>query len=238
VTAVMSAGWRKKLEQFQGRRILWINTAALDVFLYHTSSLEILRHMAQKGHNLVLITTRSKKVVRLENPRTRIISIPLRFVPLLSAVMFAIGLFLSLPYYIIVLKPDFIIATPDISITSLMPSLLFSKIKKLKFVLDVRSTPVENVGFRGFQQKFWFRASILVARKLFDGMTTITSLMRKEICNTFKIRMFFYIKCSRATVILWVLKEFLHFNTFFIILIFRIPTSTFFINIIINSTII
>jgi glycosyltransferase involved in cell wall biosynthesis len=185
----MNAGKRKKLRGFQGKRILWVNPAPPDVFLYQASSLEMLRHMAERQCSIVLITTRSRNVARLENPsRARIVSVPLRFVPLLSSVMFAIWLFLFLPIYIIVLKPDFVIATqPEASILVFIPNLLFSKIKKVRFVLDVRSIPVETAGFRGFQRRLWFNASILVAKKLFDGMTIITSLMRKEICNTFEI---------------------------------------------------
>jgi len=187
-TRAISTGKRGKLEKFRGRRILWINPAPLDVYLYQASTLEILKHMAKRGYSLVLITTRSKNVVRIKNPKVRIVSVPLRSVPILSSFAFAIALFFFLPFYTIISNPDFIIVTsPEASILSLIPSLLFSKIKKIKSVLDVRSTPVETVGFRGFQQKFWFNTSILAAKKLFDGMTIITSLMRKEICNRFEI---------------------------------------------------
>lgn len=170
------------------RRILWINPVPSDVSLYVASGLEIWRHMAKRGYSLVLITTRSKKALRFKNPKVRVISIPLRFVPLLSSVMFAVGLSLFLPFCIVVSEPHFVIVTqPEASILGFIPSLLFSKIKKTKLVLDIRSTPVDPAGFRGFQQKLWFVISVLVAKKLFDGMTIITSLMRKEICNTFEI---------------------------------------------------
>lgn len=190
-TGATSAEKGRKLKKFQGRRILWINPAPLDVYLYQASSLEILKHMEKKGYTSVFITTRSKNEVLLSrslNPGVSIVSVPLRSVPLLSSVMFAIWCFLFLPFYIIVANPHFIIATqPEASILSLIPSLLFSKVKKRRFVLDVRSIPVETVGFRGFQQTLWFSISILVAKKLFDGMTIITQPMRNEICNTFEI---------------------------------------------------
>jgi glycosyltransferase involved in cell wall biosynthesis len=184
----MSTGIRRNMEELQGRRILWINPVPLDVFLHQASSLEILRHMAKKGYYSVLITTRSKDVVQLKSPRVCIISVPLRFVPLLSSVMFALGLILFLPFYVVAMEPNFVIVTqPEASILGLVPSLLFSKTKKVRFVLDVRSVPVETAGFRGFQQKLWFNITILVTKKLFAGMTIITSLMRKEICDTFEI---------------------------------------------------
>ena len=128
----MSTGIKRNMEKLQGRRILWINPAPLDVFLHQASSLEILRYMAKKGYCSVLITTRSKGVVQFENPRVRIISVPLRFVPLLSSVMFAFGLILFLPFYLTAIEPNFVIVTqPEASILGFIPNLLFSKIRRL-----------------------------------------------------------------------------------------------------------
>lgn len=169
------------------RRIIWINPVTFDE-LHQTSSLELLRHIDERGYNSILIAVRSKRPMQIENSRARIISVPLRFVPFLSSFMFAIGLLIFLPFCILIFAPQFIIVNqPDLSILSLIPNLLFSKLRRIKFVLDVRSIPVETNGFRGFQQKLWFGISALVAKKLFDGMTIITPLMREEICKTFKI---------------------------------------------------
>jgi glycosyltransferase involved in cell wall biosynthesis len=101
--------------------------------------------------------------------------------------MFALVLWFFLPVYIIVSKPDFIVTEPDVTILSSIPGLFVSRFRKAKFILDVRSTPVETMGFRGFQQNLWFTASVLVAKKLFDGMTIITYLMKKEVCSKFDI---------------------------------------------------
>jgi glycosyltransferase involved in cell wall biosynthesis len=100
--------------------------------------------------------------------------------------MYAIVLWFFLPFYIIVSKPDFVMLNPDVTIFSSIPGLFASRFRKVKFVLDVRSTPVET-GFRGFQRSVLFTASVLIAKKLFDGLTIITSLMRKEVCNKFDI---------------------------------------------------
>jgi len=54
-------------------------------------------------------------------------------------------------------------------------------------VLDIRSIPVETVGLRGYLEKFWFFVSIVIAKKLFDGMTIITPLMKKEVSDNFGI---------------------------------------------------
>jgi glycosyltransferase involved in cell wall biosynthesis len=170
------------------RKILWINPITFDMFLHQASSLELLRSMEERGYASILITARSKRPIQIENSRARIISVPLRFVPFLSSLMFAVALLIFLPICILVSAPQFLIFNqPDLSILSLIPNLLFSKIRGIKFVLDIRSIPVETNGFRGFQQKLWFGISVLVAKKLFGSMTIITPLMREEICNAFEI---------------------------------------------------
>jgi glycosyltransferase involved in cell wall biosynthesis len=162
--------------------ILWIS-----FFLDNPSLLNILRQFAELGHEVTLISVQTKNVPRIENAQVRIISVPLRHVPLISPVMFTIFLFFYLPIFIIISKLDVIIMEPYVHILSAFPQLLISRFKKVKSVLDVRSTPVETTGFRGFQQKFWFSVSILTAKKLFDGMTIITPLMKKEVCSLFNI---------------------------------------------------
>jgi len=176
-----------KSNNFRARKIVWLSFLILDMNLHRTSQLEILRSLKKRGHDTSLIAIRSKNVFPTRNSEVRITSVPLRYVPAISPLMFAIIAFFFLPFYIIVSKPDFIITEPDLPIFSFIPALPFSWFKRTKLVLDIRSIPVETVGFRGFQQKFWFGVSILVAKKLFDGMTTITPQMRKEICSTFQI---------------------------------------------------
>jgi glycosyltransferase involved in cell wall biosynthesis len=163
--------------------ILWIS-----FFLDNNPALlNILRQFAELGHEVSLISVQTKNVPRIENSQVRIISIPLRHVPLISPVMFTIFLFFYLPIFVIISKLDVIIMEPYVHVLSAFPQLLVSRFKKVKSVLDVRSTPVETTGFRGFQQKFWFSVSILTAKKLFDGVTIITPLMKKEVCCRFNI---------------------------------------------------
>jgi glycosyltransferase involved in cell wall biosynthesis len=130
---------------------------------------------------------RSNHAYQNEDPRVHVTPVPLRYVPVVSSLFFVSVLCFFLPLDIIKSKPDFLIFDPDVSILSSIPSLLISKFKKVSFVLDVRSVPVETVGFRGFLNRFWFSTSILIAKKLFHGMTIITPLMRKEVCSSFKI---------------------------------------------------
>jgi len=169
----------------RGRKILWV-TSIQGFFLFKPSLLEILEHLATRGHSVVLMAMWPKNSVRVKTAKMRIVSVPLRYVPLLSSVMYAIILWFFLPVYVIVSKPDFIMFEPDFTIFSSIPGLIVSRFSRVKFVLDVRSTPVD-IGFLGLKQNLLFTASVLLAKKLFDGMTIITSLMQKEVCSKFNI---------------------------------------------------
>jgi glycosyltransferase involved in cell wall biosynthesis len=101
--------------------------------------------------------------------------------------MYSVTLLFLLPLLVVFSRPDFVIMEPDVSALGSIPTILVSKFKRVKFVLDIRSTPVEIVGFRGSIRKIWFSVSVLLAKKLFDGMTIITPLMKKEVCSRFNI---------------------------------------------------
>jgi glycosyltransferase involved in cell wall biosynthesis len=165
--------------------ILWVSFTILDAYLHKTAFFNIMGQLSELGHKPTLVAVRSKNAFRIEHLPIRIISIPLRYVPALSPVMFAISLLFFLPVYIVVYKPDFVIFDPEIHILSAFPTLFISKFRKVRLVLDIRTTPVETVGFRGFLRRFWFSFSVLLAKKLFDGITIITPLMKKEVCNDF-----------------------------------------------------
>ena len=183
----MTVQKRKKTTHSQKISPLWVSFTILDAFLHKTALLHTLRKFAEFGHSPCLIAVRSRNGYQIEDPRVRIISVPLRYVPLVSPVMFTIVLVLFLPVFIILSRPDFIIFDPDVPILSCFPGLFVSKFRKVRSVLDIRSVPVETVGFRGFLRRFWFSVSILVAKKLFDGITIITPSMKKKICNDFDL---------------------------------------------------
>lgn len=178
---------RRRLEKSRGVKILWISFLMLDIDFYKTSRLEIMQALARRGHTADIIAIRSKNVLRIKNSGVNIISIPLRYVPIVSPIIFAVFILFFLPVYIIVSKPNYIITEPGISIFGFALALPFCRLLRIKLILDVRSMPVEIIGFRGFLQRFFFAIAVLIARKFFDGITIISSLMRQEICEIFKI---------------------------------------------------
>jgi glycosyltransferase involved in cell wall biosynthesis len=60
---------------------------------------------------------------------------------------------------------------------------MFPKPRRPKIVLDIRSTPVDGTQTGAVI----FNIGIRMAKKLFDGMTIITPMMRNEVCNQFQI---------------------------------------------------
>ena len=169
----------------QKKKLLWVSVLILDVHLHKESKLGILGGLVKRGYAPTLIAMRSHLLVKPENPKLHILSIPLRYVPVISPIMFTIAMFLFLPLYLLVSKPDYIITDPNVSIFSFASVLLLSKLRRIKLVLDIRSPPVEVSGFRGFLQTFSFIESISIAKKFFDGITILTPSMKKEVSGRF-----------------------------------------------------
>jgi glycosyltransferase involved in cell wall biosynthesis len=170
------------------KRILLISCLILDFHLSKTTQLEILRALANRGHVVTLIAMRSKSQFQNENSKVHIISIPLRQVPIVSNIMYAAALLFFLPFYVLFSKPDYIITDSEVPILGLASIFLLSKLKGIKLVLDIRSTPVEiRPNIRGFAKTFSFFISGHVARRLFDGITILTPSMMKEVCKKFGI---------------------------------------------------
>jgi len=159
----------------------------LDIHLHKTSRIEILRALAKRGHEVFLVATYSSKKKEFELTDVHAISIPLRYVPFFSTGAYVLLLFLYLPLSFLYLKPDFVIVEPDATILSIAPTLLFPRSKKPKIVLDIRSTPVGIFGIGGYLKTLFFNIALNTAKKFFQGITIITPLMKKEICENYDI---------------------------------------------------
>jgi glycosyltransferase involved in cell wall biosynthesis len=169
------------------KSILWVSFTILDMFLHKTALLGITGQLADLGHNTFVIAVRSRNVSRVNDSKIRITTVPLRYVPIISPLMFTITVIFMLPVSIVLARPDVVIVEPDIYVLGFLPVIPFFRLRKTKLVLDIRSIPVEIVGLRGFLQDFSFSVAVLIAKKLFDGITIITPSMKKEVCNDFDL---------------------------------------------------
>jgi glycosyltransferase involved in cell wall biosynthesis len=84
-------------------------------------------------------------------------------------------------------RPDYVITSSSTSMFGWLTK-LFPHPLKPKVILDIRSTPIRVKGtFREYLHTIMFRVSVVLAKKKFDGMTTLTQLMKKAICYNFDI---------------------------------------------------
>ncbi len=174
-----------------GRKLLWVepNHFQLGCSLHSMADIEVSKELSKKQFSTFLIIPRSKKsvILKIRNSEILTTSIPVKHIPLFSSVIYAIDLLFYLPFSLISRKPNYIMTVPDVSIVSFIPLMILSRFKHIKVILDIRSVPVETFGFLGFLQNFWFTVSLLIAKKLFNGITVITPLMKSDICSRFGI---------------------------------------------------
>jgi glycosyltransferase involved in cell wall biosynthesis len=169
------------------KKLLWVAPLILDMHIHKTTQIEILKGLSRRGYSATLMATYSRNNDQAETLPIRLLSVPVRYVPVISPIIYAVMVFFFLPFYIIKNNPDYIIAEPDVSVFGFVSALPFSALTQTKLILDVRSTPVETSGLRGRLTIFFFDASVLIAKEFFDGMTILTPLMKEEVQQKFTI---------------------------------------------------
>jgi glycosyltransferase involved in cell wall biosynthesis len=162
--------------------IFWVSFFAENNPALHN----ILNQLSSMGHSTALFSPKMNKS-HIDKAKVRLVSTQMKTIPFLSPLMFAVVLLFKLPVSMIKLKPDFVIIEPYPHVLSFFPFLPIVRLQKIKLVLDIRTTPVEAKGIRNFLTHFWFSVSILISKKLFDGITIITPLMKQEICNQYSL---------------------------------------------------
>ena len=171
----------------RGYRIVWVTELPLDSAVHKTAEVEILRHMAHRGHDVKLWGIRSRKPYSTGDPNIRTICFPLRSAPLAHTLFLLIALLLFTPIYVLVKRPHFVIVEPYAPALALILKPLLSPWAHLRVILDIRSTPVEVHGFANTLKSIVFDISVLVAKKVFDGITIVTAGMRDDVARRFHI---------------------------------------------------
>jgi glycosyltransferase involved in cell wall biosynthesis len=166
-------------------KISFVSMLLLDADMHKSRELELMKALTDRGHITTLVAISSKRHFEVPDKRLNILSIPIRYVPIISPLIWVVFLGLFFPIYILSRKPDFVIMDPDVSVIGSVPALFAQKVLKVKFILDVRSTPVEVIGIRGHLGAFLFNISMLVAKKRFKGIAAVTFLMKNEICKKY-----------------------------------------------------
>ena len=163
----------------KGKRIFWISELVLDEDVSRTAQLEIMRYLAQRGNDVYLFGTCSRRSFRMNDMSVHICCLPMREVPLIQACLLGVARFLFLPMYLLLRRPRYIIVGPGLSILAMIWTPLLSFYTKSRVILDIRSPPVEVEGTLGALKALIFDISVIVAKRMFDGMTIVTAPMRE-----------------------------------------------------------
>jgi glycosyltransferase involved in cell wall biosynthesis len=168
----------------KGKRISWISFLILDKDLHKTTQLEFLQNLSQMGHTTSLFGIYSKKKFCIKTKGVTVNSIPLRYVSMLTSVLYTALMLVYLPFYSILSKQDFIIVEPrEPTFLCVFSLLLFPKSVRPKIIMDARSTPVSG----GLVEDALFTFAMKTSKTLLDGITIVTPMMRKEVCDKFNI---------------------------------------------------
>jgi glycosyltransferase involved in cell wall biosynthesis len=172
-------------------RILWLTFTNLS-FSNLISQVEVAKALAKRNKEVYLFTIRSSKAHSQVNAPVlsgvHIVSIPLRFIPVVTPMLYVSVLAFMLPFYVITKRPSYVITERGTAILCLVFKRLFHLLKS-KVVMDIRSPPVGTGNSRSLRDNLndlLFRSSLASAKK-HDGMTILTTAMRDEICSNFNI---------------------------------------------------
>lgn len=155
-----------------------------------TSQTQMVQQLSRRGTDARLfamsINKESEKSARaLQDAHFTIL--PMKIVPLVTPLMYLLALLVIMPFYLAWESPDYIIVD---NVTAIIGFILkfFMRPLRLKVVMDARSTPIRiKDTFREKMDALSFRFSINLAKKKLNGITIITDLMKKEICDDFNI---------------------------------------------------
>jgi glycosyltransferase involved in cell wall biosynthesis len=173
----------------------------LDLRLDAAARIELMGKMARRGHEVSFLVLRSKEKFQNTEPNLNLIELPIRVCSILSSIVFLLYIFFFLPIQLLYSRPDVVFLESELFSPSFITSVVYSKLRRIKVILDVRSPPVETTGLRGYLQVTSFNISIFFARGLFDGITTLTPMMAEEIRRKFRINSEFFTSWSSGVSI-------------------------------------
>jgi glycosyltransferase involved in cell wall biosynthesis len=168
-------------------KIIWTKCERFDRDLNKASSIEMMKELLKKGHLVYLILPYSGTRHNF-GLRENIVYLPT--VPWRG--FYSLGFSLTLFLYLI---PVTLLGTPNIMLFDfkaffpLVPFMILSKLRltKIKFVLDIRSIPVEVHDPLDRIKEQICKAVLPLTNFFSDGMTVISPLMKKQICHEYNI---------------------------------------------------
>jgi glycosyltransferase involved in cell wall biosynthesis len=158
----------------------------MDKSLHKTTQIEILRHLAKRGYSVFLLALYSDEKIKTEYTDLKILSLPMKDRPLITNVLYVLLLLFFLPFYLMRFKPGYLIVEPqDATAFGLIPVALLPKSTRPRIILDARTALIPKTS-RDLSGLI-FDNSFHIAKKLFDGITTITPMMKSDFCSKYRI---------------------------------------------------
>ena len=168
-------------------KIVWVNYKRFGEGLSKTSRIEMTKELLRMGHSVYLVVPYSGNRYKFglgENMKYLLTMSRRGF--------YSLGFSVTLFLYLI---PVTLRDTPNIvfldlkSFFPLVPFMVLSKLRliKTKFVLDIRSIPVEVHGRMDRINERIYKAVVSLANSFSDGVTVISPLMKKQICHVYNI---------------------------------------------------
>ena len=169
-------------------KILWICEKPLDVSVDHVTWTEMVHQLQHRKHEVLLATgfRRTKPDFKLGESIHYLPSIKK---PILRYISFCIALFFFVGFQLMVRRPDIMIVHPY-TVLPLLPFGIFRKMRliRTRFLLDIRTIPVEMEGITGLWKVKEFNISIHMVKYLFDGISVITPFMSDVIRDQYKFK--------------------------------------------------
>lgn len=168
-------------------KIVWVNYKRFGESLSKTSRIEMTKELLRMGHSVYLVVPYSGNRCKFglgEN---------MKYLPtVLWRGFYSLTFSLTLFLYLI---PATLLGTPNIILFDfvaffpLVPFIILSKLRliKTKFVLDIRTIPVEVRDPIDRLKEQIYKVVLSFANSFSDGVAVISPLMKKQICHEYNI---------------------------------------------------
>ena len=169
--------------------IYFITQTDFNVNLDIATWLEMSRELGRKGCNVELIIPQFDSVPKIDQENVKYVFLPYPRMRFITSLIFQISIFFYSLKAVLSGRCDLFLVDP-LTVPTLIPFALLKKTGfiKSKFVLDVRSVPVDTYGFEGKIQQLRFDLCIYLAKYFFDGITVITELYLNKFADDFNIK--------------------------------------------------
>ena len=192
----LATGTNVKTSSSRKLSILWIVNKEVDISPSRSSRYAMAEFLRSFGHKVVIAARYRHRRYRV-NDSIRTVYLPTVNIRGLRLVSFLFVLNVWLPWYLFRGRPNVVLVDRTALVWGIVPWLLLCKLlcMELRWVLGVRSPPVEKKGALGWLLEASYRGGLRLAGRLLDGWTTITPALRVEVSK--------YGRIPRSKIEIW-----------------------------------